>query len=475
MDVVVTGRHCELSDRFRSHVDEKLSRLEKHDHRIIRVQVEVEQERNPRQADRAVRVELTAFSKGPVIRAEAAAEDKMAALDLALDKMAAQMRRAADRRRVHHGTSTPRSSVGQALAATPRPAADDSDDSRDRQVGPITVTGDGPLVVREKTHPASPMTLDQALYEMELVGHDFYLFVDKENERPCGRLPPTRLRLRRHLARRQGAEPTVHPWGARVDTARSGYGPLVLEVGESPSCPGMAQSCHDARGVSEQRAGDPEPIRVLVVDDQELFRRGLTMLLAAEPGIEVVGEAGDGIEGTSLAATARARRRAARHPDAQALRHRGLPGDQGGRARRPRSSCSPSPTRRPTSTRRSRAAPPATCSRTPPSTRSPRPIRVVADGQSLISPSMAVKLIDEFKQMSRPEREHVPGLRLTDRELEVLRLVAKGMNNREIAKRAVHQREHRQEPRAQHPREAPAALADGGGHVRRQEKLLDLP
>ena len=83
MEVVVTGRHCELSDRFRSHVAEKLSRLEKHDHRIIRVQVEVENERNPRQHDRAVRVELTAFSKGPVIRAEAAAEDKMGALDLA--------------------------------------------------------------------------------------------------------------------------------------------------------------------------------------------------------------------------------------------------------------------------------------------------------------------------------------------------------------------------------------------------------
>ena len=61
-------------------------------------------------------------------------------------------------------------------------------------------------------------------------------------------------------------------------------------------------------------------------------------------------------------------------------------------------------------------------------------VRVVADGQSLISPSMAVKLIDEFKQMSRPSASHVPGLRLTERELEVLRLVAKGMNNREIAK-----------------------------------------
>jgi ribosomal subunit interface protein len=185
MDVVVTGRHCEITDRYRSHVEEKLARLEKHDHRIMRVQVEVDCEPNPRQRDRAVRLELTAFSKGPVIRAEAAAADKMAAFDLALDKMAAQMRRAADRRRVHHGRHAP-VSVGAALADVPEDGEQSSDDEQvlDRQVGPITVTGDGPLVVREKTHPASPMTLDQALYEMELVGHDFYLFVDKENERP---------------------------------------------------------------------------------------------------------------------------------------------------------------------------------------------------------------------------------------------------------------------------------------------------
>ncbi len=186
MEVVVTGRHIELSERYRAHVEEKLGRLEKHDHRIIRVQVEVEHERNPRQSDRAVRLELTAVSKGPVIRAEACAADKMAALDLALDKMAAQMRRAADRRRVHRGRHTP-VSVGEALAAqdgTPAQDAPEETVVSERQVGPITVTGDGPLVVREKSHHASPMTLDQALYEMELVGHDFYLFVDKESERP---------------------------------------------------------------------------------------------------------------------------------------------------------------------------------------------------------------------------------------------------------------------------------------------------
>ncbi len=184
MEVVVTGRQIEVSDRFREHVTDKLARLEKHDQRIMRVQVEVLVERNPRQADHSTRVQLTAFSKGPVIRAEASASDKMAALDLALDKMQSQMRKASDRRRVHRGRRTPES-VATALAgvSAPEPAPGDDEAVLERQVGPITVTGDGPLVVREKTHTAPPMTLDQALYEMELVGHDFFLFVDKESER----------------------------------------------------------------------------------------------------------------------------------------------------------------------------------------------------------------------------------------------------------------------------------------------------
>jgi ribosomal subunit interface protein len=180
MDVVVTGRHCELSERFRDHVADKLGRLEKHDHRIMRVQVEVENERNPRQADRAVRIELTAYSKGPVIRAEAAAVDKMGALDLAVDKMAAQMRRANDRKvRAHRNGRSPAE-----LPAAELPT-DEEDAVPQRKVGSLTVTGDGPPEVREKTHHSRPMTLDQALYEMELVGHDFYLFVDHETRRPA--------------------------------------------------------------------------------------------------------------------------------------------------------------------------------------------------------------------------------------------------------------------------------------------------
>jgi DNA-binding NarL/FixJ family response regulator len=179
---------------------------------------------------------------------------------------------------------------------------------------------------------------------------------------------------------------------------------------------------------------EPEPIRVLVVDDQELFRRGLTRLLAIEPGIEVIGEAGDGVEGTTLATTAA--------PDVILLDIR-MPKRSGIEACLAIKDAVPSAKIIMLTVSdeeadlyeavKSGAA--GYLLKDSSIEEVAQAVRVVADGQSLISPSMAVKLIDEFKQMSRPEREHVPGgLRLTERELEVLRLVAKGMNNREIAR-----------------------------------------
>ena len=189
MDIVVNVRHGEVSERFRDHVEDKLSRLEKHDHKVIRIEVEVEKERNPRLQDRAMRVQLTAFTKGPIVRAEAAADDKMAALDMALDKMSAQMRKAADRKRVHRGRHAP-VSVAKATAQLDGQLLLDQrlngtvvDDQE--SAGPVEVEGEGPLVVREKSHAARPMTLDQALYEMELVGHDFFLFLDDATKQPA--------------------------------------------------------------------------------------------------------------------------------------------------------------------------------------------------------------------------------------------------------------------------------------------------
>ena len=190
MDVVVKSRHCNMSDQFRTYVDEKITRLEKLNDRAIRVEVEVSAERNKRQHDQASRVEITLHTKGPVVRAEAAAEDKMAAFDMALDKLMAQLRKAADRKRVHRGHRAPRS-LHEAAAELPLidgplidSGAAETNGSSVRTVAGMEVRGEGPMVVREKVHPAVPMSLDQALLEMELVGHDFYLYIDSEQMAP---------------------------------------------------------------------------------------------------------------------------------------------------------------------------------------------------------------------------------------------------------------------------------------------------
>jgi ribosomal subunit interface protein len=211
MEIIVRGRHITVPPRFRQHAAAKLAKLEKLDQKAVRIDVEVSKERNPRQSDRRERVELTIRSRGPAIRAEAAADDRYTALDLAFAKLESRLRRASDRRKVRHsGAVTARSPGAQAgvtaaaspaagtqgppLAgsapalngnAAPRTAALGSADGAeaDGRMVPIQMEGDGPLVLREKVHAAKPMTIDQALLEMELVGHDFYLFHDSECDR----------------------------------------------------------------------------------------------------------------------------------------------------------------------------------------------------------------------------------------------------------------------------------------------------
>ena len=275
MEITFKGRHTSVPERFRRHASAKLAKLEKLDHNAIRIDVEVSTERNPRQADRSERVELTIRSRGPAVRAEAAADDRYAALDLAVAKLEGRLRKAAERRKVRRGDLTVRSTdaltavsaapadatavaaeaaaladvdipaiprpddaamlagtpVGRraggkatgsrasgkpsARAATkagPRPSgrrpeavvplpafpADeggptdrDFDGFRDEAeaeasvsgVLPMQMVGDGPLIVREKFHASHPMTIDEALLEMELVGHDFFAYHDSH----CGK------------------------------------------------------------------------------------------------------------------------------------------------------------------------------------------------------------------------------------------------------------------------------------------------
>ncbi|MEU6402047.1 ribosome-associated translation inhibitor RaiA [Streptomyces sp. NPDC046985] len=194
MDIVVKGRKTEVPDRFRKHVAEKLNleKIQKLDGKVISLDVEVSKEPNPRQADRCDRVEITLRSRGPVIRAEAAASDPYAALDLAADKLGARLRKQHDKRFSRRGAR--RISAAEVPDHVPgvatldgnglTTAQQEEDQASTTKVGSLEVQGDGPLIVREKTHVAAPMTLDQALYEMELVGHDFYLFVDSETKEP---------------------------------------------------------------------------------------------------------------------------------------------------------------------------------------------------------------------------------------------------------------------------------------------------
>jgi ribosomal subunit interface protein len=202
MEIIFKGRQTDVAARFKDYAISKLNKLEKLDQKALRVDVEVYVERNPRQASQKERVELTVWAPGPAVRAEAAAEDRIAAFDLALAKLDSRLRRALDRRKSHHA-GQPRladqreSELGvlpesadlldQLSAVTG--AASESSGAADEAppadgVVPIPMEGDGPLVVRQKFHRACPISIDQALLEMELVGHDFYLFHDVEEDMP---------------------------------------------------------------------------------------------------------------------------------------------------------------------------------------------------------------------------------------------------------------------------------------------------
>jgi ribosomal subunit interface protein len=191
MEIVVRGRNVEVPDHYRQHVEDKVGQLERFDAKLSRIDVELFHEKNPRQSAHCQRVEITLRGKGPVVRAEADGPDFYAALDLATSKLDNRLRRAADRRRVHHGRRTPasvRMSDNTVDTGAPELATSTAlDRERELAEGPHVTDLDEHLpgqVVREKHHPATPMTVDQALHEMELVGHDFFLFQCADTGQP---------------------------------------------------------------------------------------------------------------------------------------------------------------------------------------------------------------------------------------------------------------------------------------------------
>ncbi|GAC58434.1 hypothetical protein GOHSU_40_00180 [Gordonia hirsuta DSM 44140 = NBRC 16056] len=185
-EVVFSGRNVVIPDHFRVYVGDKLARLERFDPSLTRFEVVLYHEPNRRQQKQAEVVEVTARCDGPVVRAQASGENFYAATELVMDKLQKRLRRAHSRKRIRKAGPGVPVSLSEATAAgalvddpapeTPAEAEQHWDDG----VEPY----EPGQVVRIKDHDAAPMTVDDALYEMELVGHDFFLFHDKESDRP---------------------------------------------------------------------------------------------------------------------------------------------------------------------------------------------------------------------------------------------------------------------------------------------------
>lgn len=211
MEIVVTGRHVEVKERFRRHLEEKLAKVPQLAPKIHRLDVVISHEANRRQSESSERVEITGVGKGPVVRAEAAAEDPYIALDRAYAKLLERLRRAHDRKVLRRGRAESLAHASARVAPSPEALGDVPVLTRvtdavhhngareveqgsvevlaDDEVGGIvdesvTALDDSPIQIRQKVHAAVPMTAEQALFEMELVGHDFFLFCDADSGRP---------------------------------------------------------------------------------------------------------------------------------------------------------------------------------------------------------------------------------------------------------------------------------------------------
>lgn len=180
-EVVVHGRHTDLTDRFREHAAEAALKLDRFGIPLQRVDVEITHEHNPRNADRAFKVEFTCRGNGHIVRAEAAADHDLTALDRAVDRIEQRLRREADRKQTRYRRASKEIPVPPLGQDGPAPA----EETPPVATGPDVVFADGPVVVREKTHDAQPMSVEEALDALEAVDHDFFMFIDVATQEPA--------------------------------------------------------------------------------------------------------------------------------------------------------------------------------------------------------------------------------------------------------------------------------------------------
>lgn len=199
MDINIVGRNLGITDRFREYATEKSGKVARLAERAISFEIKVSRHNEKLGSQNGDdRVELTLVGPRAVVRSEATGADKYAAFDIAFGKLLERIRRAKDRRKVHRGHHRPtslREASTDGFSAVGLAAAPVSALERVRVGSPTAVEEERsgaeeaeeeycPVVIRQKVFASAPMTIDDALYYMELVGHDFYLFVEQETKRP---------------------------------------------------------------------------------------------------------------------------------------------------------------------------------------------------------------------------------------------------------------------------------------------------
>jgi ribosomal subunit interface protein len=196
MEISITGRNVGITDRFRSYATEKAEKIDHLADKALAFEIKVSRHNEKLGSSGDDRVELMLIGPGPLVRAESNGSDKYVALDLALDKLVERLRRAKDRQKVHRGQHRPtslREAAASGFSVTDVQPADAEVMEKVRTGAVDVIEGPAaedeeaawsPVVIRRKVFASVPMTVDDALYYMELVGHDFYLFMDAESDRP---------------------------------------------------------------------------------------------------------------------------------------------------------------------------------------------------------------------------------------------------------------------------------------------------
>ncbi len=181
MELRITAKNLTVSDRFRDYVSEKSGKVEQFAHRPQELNIKVTRHDHSKHSGQEDQVELTVYEPGHVVRAEAKSNDKFSAFDVAFGKLMERLRRYADKHKVHRGGRHKNIGTSE-LTASDFAALDVTPIDHDKLTGEIPIVTEEPdqLVIRSKEFERVPMTQQDAVDHMELVGHDFYLFHDSE-------------------------------------------------------------------------------------------------------------------------------------------------------------------------------------------------------------------------------------------------------------------------------------------------------